>query len=44
MKDLMTSSTFMGDNISAYNEMKRISDGLLAAGFEILREKIETVP
>ena len=44
IKDVMTSSVFMGNNTGAYQEMKRISNGLWAAGFEILREKIETVP
>lgn len=42
--DTMTSSTFVGDNNSAYHEMKRISDGLAAQGFKVIREKIETVP
>ena len=44
IKDLMTSSVVIGDNRTAYEEMKRISSGLSAAGFEVLREKIETVP
>jgi len=42
--DTMTSSTFMGDNNSAYYEMKRISEGLSSQGFKVIREKIETVP
>ncbi len=44
MKDLMTSSTFVGTNNGAYTEMKRISSGLKTLGFNVLREKIETVP
>lgn len=44
IKDVMTSSVYMGNNRGAYQEMKRISNGLWAQGFEIAREKIETVP
>lgn len=44
IKDLMTSSAFMGSNGGAYDEMLRISDGLAASGFEVLRKKIETIP
>ncbi len=45
MIDVMTSSTFIGNNRGAYEEMKRISDHLKdVAGFEVIREKIETVP
>jgi len=44
MHDVMTSSTFMGDNPGAYNEMERIAAGLSEAGFEVVRKKIETVP
>lgn len=44
MKDLMTSSVHVGTNASAYAEMKRISDGMKAAGLAVIREKIETVP
>jgi NTP pyrophosphatase (non-canonical NTP hydrolase) len=43
-KDLMTSSTFMGDNRGAYQEMKRISDELARVGWKVVREKIETIP
>lgn len=43
-KDLMTSSTHMGDNRSAYDELRRIADGLQESGFTVLREKIETIP
>ena len=43
-KDLMTSSTFMGNNKEAYEEMKRISDGLTDEGWAVIREKIETIP
>ena len=42
--DVMTSSKHYGDNKSAYEEMKRISDGLKHCCFEVIREKIETVP
>lgn len=44
IKDVMTSSSIMGDNQTAYQEMKRISNGLTSAGFNVIREKIETVP
>ncbi len=44
IKDVMTSSNFMGNNREALEEMARISHGLKKAGFEVLREKIETVP
>jgi hypothetical protein len=43
-KDVMTSSVFFGDNRTAYEEMRRIADGLRRAGFEVVREKIETIP
>jgi len=44
VKDVMTSSVHMGDNRSALDELERIVRGLKAAGYEIVREKIETVP
>jgi hypothetical protein len=44
IKDLMTSSTFIGTNQGAYSELKRISNGLKNRGFKVLREKVETVP
>jgi NTP pyrophosphatase (non-canonical NTP hydrolase) len=44
IKDVMTSSVHMGTNRSAYEEMKRISHGLAMAGYDVVREKIETVP
>ena len=44
IEDVMTSSVHMGDNRSAYEEMKRISNGLVDAGITVVREKIETVP
>lgn len=44
IKDVMTSSVYMGNNRGAYEEMKRISKGLTANGFQVLREKIETFP
>lgn len=44
IQDVMTSSVIVSDNNGAYNEMKRISSGLIDAGFQVIREKIETVP
>jgi NTP pyrophosphatase (non-canonical NTP hydrolase) len=44
IKDLMTSSVHIGDNRTAYAEMKRISDALAAGGYFVCREKIETIP
>lgn len=44
MLDSMTSSVFLGDNTGAISEVARISDGLTAYGFKVIREKIETVP
>ncbi|MCC5612051.1 hypothetical protein LC612_36295 [Nostoc sp. CHAB 5834] len=44
IKDLMTSSVFMGRNSEALAEVERIADGLAAAGFSVVRKKIETVP
>jgi len=42
--DVMTSSVHLGNNRTAYDEMKRISDELARQGFKVVREKIETVP
>lgn len=42
-QDVMTSSVHVGNNRSAYQEMKRISFNLLT-NFKVVREKIETVP
>lgn len=44
MQDVMTSSTYIGNNPGAYTELQRITSGLREAGFEVVREKIETVP
>lgn len=44
LEDVMTSSKHFGDNQSAYEEMKRISEGLSRSDFDVVREKIETVP
>lgn len=44
VKDMMTSSTVMGDNRTAFLEMKRISEALSQEGFTVIREKIETIP
>ena len=43
LNDLMISAVHVGNNTSAYNEMKRISAGL-SDYYEVVREKIETVP
>jgi len=42
--DVMTSSKHYGNNVSAVSEMKRIVSGLVKHGFNVVREKIETVP
>jgi NTP pyrophosphatase (non-canonical NTP hydrolase) len=42
--DLMTSCVHLGNNTSAYTEVKRISEGLTALGFNVVREKIEAAP
>lgn len=44
IKDLMTSSVFKGNNGESIREVERISQGLVNAGFNVIREKIETVP
>lgn len=44
MKDLMTSSVFVGNNRTVFDELRRISIFLKDKGFNVLREKIETVP
>jgi NTP pyrophosphatase (non-canonical NTP hydrolase) len=44
MLDAMTSSVHYGDNTSSYIEMLRITTGLITKGYEVLRQKIETVP
>lgn len=44
IKDSMTSSVFMGDDSTVMQELIRISSGLMYAGFNVVREKIETVP
>lgn len=44
LEDVMTSSKHFGDNTTAYAEMERISNGLTRSGFEVVRNKIETVP
>lgn len=44
MSDYMTSSVFMGNNGEAIREVERISKGLKDKGFDVLREKVETVP
>ena len=42
--DVMTSSTIITDNDSVYHELNRIKKGLAEYGFNVIREKIETVP
>lgn len=42
--DLMTSSVFKSDNRGVYEEMVRIRSGLEAAGFHVVREKVEAPP
>lgn len=44
MEDVMTSSVHVGTNRSAYEEVRRISKELMDAGFDVIRQKIETVP
>lgn len=44
MVEAMTSQKLMGSNKRALEETRRVSAGLKAAGFEVLREKIETAP
>lgn len=44
MKDVMTSSKFFGDNRTAYEESERIAKRLREMGYEVVRNKIETVP
>lgn len=42
--DVMTSSNIVTDNSGVYNELNRIKQGLIKYGFNVIREKIETVP
>lgn len=44
VKDLMTSSIFMGDNQSAYKESERIATIMYAQELHVVRKKIETIP
>lgn len=44
MQELMTSSVFIGNDSSVHAELQRISIALRAYGFNVVREKIETVP
>lgn len=44
LQDVMTSSTLLGTNPQAYQEMERISEDLASRGFTVLRQKIETAP
>ena len=44
IKDVMTSSKHFGDNRSAYEESKRIVNELELKGYNVVRNKIESVP
>lgn len=44
IQDVMTSSVIMSDNKGAYEEMCRISELLKVHNFNVIRDKIETVP
>lgn len=44
MKDVMTSSKHVGNNVSAYTEAKNIEAKLYQYGLNVVRVKIETVP
>jgi NTP pyrophosphatase (non-canonical NTP hydrolase)/ribosomal protein S8E len=44
IKDMMTSSVFMGDNKSAYKESERIATIMHAHQMNVVRKKIETIP
>ena len=41
MTDIQTSSKFYGSNKEAFDEMKKISNGLTNLGYNVVREKIE---
>lgn len=43
-EDVMSSSVFIGSNATVYEELIRISKAFQRAGFNVVREKIETVP
>jgi len=43
-RDVMTSSVHFGSDESVLKEASRISSGLSAAGFDVVRTKIETAP
>lgn len=44
MQDVMTSSKHLGDNKSAMNDATNISNYLKSKGYNVVREKIESVP
>jgi hypothetical protein len=44
IQDVMTSSKLTGDDTDAWNRMKEVTWYLQAKGFNVVREKIETVP
>jgi NTP pyrophosphatase (non-canonical NTP hydrolase) len=44
MQDVMTSSKHLGDNQSAMDETTNISNFLKSKGYNVVREKIESVP
>lgn len=44
IKDVMTSSKYLGDNRTAYEESIRIVDAMKSFGYDVVRNKIETIP
>jgi hypothetical protein len=44
LDEVMTSCKFIGDNQTAYKKLCDTTNGLIAHGFHIIRQKIETVP
>lgn len=44
IKDVMTSSTMVGTNQTVIDEVHRITDELETRGYQVVRQKIETVP
>lgn len=44
MNDVMTSSVYVGDNRTVYEEVQRISGSLKRLGYKVLREKVESAP
>ena len=44
IKDVMTSSTIIGDNKAVIDEIDRITHELEERGYDVVRQKVETVP